>query len=147
MKFWNKLSKKSADDYVEQVITANNVKDDVSQVSEEDVDVVIDKETAIAKKLSNASPLKKYAELGKLMIAMLKDAKNGTYKQVPWFTIGTIVVALLYILNPLDIIPDFIPGFGYVDDLAVLSLGLGWIESDLHRYLDWKITENSQEEV
>lgn len=72
---------------------------------------------------------------------MLKDVKKGTYPNVPWFTIASIVAALLYILNPLDLVPDFIPGIGYIDDLAVFSIGMGWIETDLHEYLDWRLAE------
>ncbi|MBT8318502.1 MAG: DUF1232 domain-containing protein, partial [Gramella sp.] len=72
---------------------------------------------------------------------MLKDYRKGVYTKVPWFTIATIAFAFLYILNPLDIIPDFIPGLGYIDDLGVLTFGLRFIESDLHNYLDWKLEQ------
>jgi uncharacterized membrane protein YkvA (DUF1232 family) len=58
---------------------------------------------------------------------------------VPWFTIATIAFGFLYILNPFDIVPDFIPLIGYIDDLAVFSFGLRFIETDLHNYLDWKL--------
>ncbi len=117
------------------------VNEEVAKIKEDDVEIVLENETAINKKFSGANSLSKFAELGKIMIAMLKDVKNGIYPQVPWFTIATVIMALLYTLNPMDIIPDFIPGIGYIDDLAVLSIGMGWIESDLHRYLDWKIKE------
>ena len=73
----------------------------------------------------------------------MEDKKRGAYTSVPWFVIATIVMALLYILNPLDVVPDFIPGVGYIDDLAVLSLGMGWIETDIHKYLDWKLSEQN----
>lgn len=36
-----------------------------------------------------------------------------------------ILVALLYVLSPVDAIPDFIPGFGWLDDLLVLGV-LAW---------------------
>ena len=115
------------------------VEEKVTKIKDEDVELVMENEEAISKKLSNASPLRKYAELGKIMFAMLKDVKKGTYPNVPWFTIASIVVALLYVLNPFDLVPDFIPGVGYIDDLAVLSIGMGWIETDLHKYLDWRL--------
>lgn len=35
--------------------------------------------------------------------------------------------ALVYFINPLDYIPDNIPGFGYVDDFAVLTIALSYI--------------------
>ena len=78
------------------------------------------------------------------MFAMLKDVKKGTYPNVPWFTIASIAVALLYVFNPFDLVPDFIPGVGYIDDLAVLSIGMGWIETDLHKYLDWRLAEGEK---
>lgn len=122
-------------------ISEEEIKEEVTQIDEDDVEIMVQNEESINKKFSGANSLSKYAELGKIMIGMVKDFKNGIYPEVPWFTIATIVLALLYLLNPLDIIPDFIPGIGYVDDVAVLSIGLGWIETDLHKYLDWKIKE------
>lgn len=125
-------------------VSEEYVEEEIVKIKGEDVEIVIENEDAINKKFSGSNSLSKYAELGKIMIGMLKDVKNGIYPQVPWFTIATVVMALLYILNPLDIIPDFIPGLGYIDDMAVLSLGVGWIESDLHRYLDWKIQKGKE---
>ncbi|WP_290628561.1 YkvA family protein [Altibacter sp.] len=116
-------------------------KEKITKVEDGDVEILMENQEAISKKLSNASPLSKYLEIGKLMMAMVKDMKNGNYSNVPWFTIATIVMALLYVLNPMDLVPDFIPGIGYLDDLAILSIGIGWIESDLHRYLDWKLQQ------
>ncbi len=121
--------------------TKKYMDEEVINVKNEDVEVVLDNEEAINKKFSGQISLAKYTELGKIMIAMLRDVKNGVYPEVPWFTIATCVLALLYLLNPMDLIPDFIPGIGYVDDLSVLAIGTGWIESDLHKYLDWKIKE------
>ena len=93
--------------------------------------------------MAGSNSLSKYLEIGKIMFGMIKDIRRGAYTSVPWFTIATIVMAFLYILNPLDLVPDFIPGIGYLDDLAVLSIGIGWIESDIHKYLDWKISEKN----
>lgn len=121
--------------------TKKFMEDEVVNINDEHVDVVLENEEAINKKFSGTMTLSKYTELGKIMIGMLKDVKNGIYPEIPWFTIGTVVLALLYLLNPLDLIPDFIPGLGYIDDLSVLALGTGWIESDLHKYLDWKIKQ------
>lgn len=143
MGVWNRIKNMTADDYVDEVVTDESVREDVEKISEEDVEIVMDKEKQIEKKLSGSASLKKYLELGQLMMAMIKDTSSGKYKQVPWFTIATIAMALLYVLNPLDFIPDFIPGLGYLDDVTVLGIGLGWVESDLHRYLDWKLANNS----
>lgn len=124
--------KKVSEDYVEQ---------QAMQTSLEDMDVTISNQKAIEGKIANSGVLEKYASLAKLMLKMLKDYKNGIYTNVPWFTMGSIIFSLLYILNPLDIVPDFIPVIGYIDDLSVLGFALRFVETDLHRYLDWKTEE------
>ncbi|MCG9970187.1 YkvA family protein [Christiangramia crocea] len=123
------------------------VKTEITKIDDDDVDVVMRNQEEIADKIINSNMLKKYTELGKVMYGMLKDYRKGIYTQVPWFTIATIAFAFLYILNPFDIVPDFIPGLGYIDDFAVLTFGLRFIESDLHNYLDWKLEHAEAEEA
>jgi len=134
----NAIEKKIDDVYMEEKVT---------EIDDGDVEILLENEEQIEKKLSGANSLSKYVELGKIMIGMVKDIKAGQYRNVPWFVVATIVMALLYVLNPLDIVPDFIPGIGYIDDLAVLSIGMGWIETDLHSYLDWKLSEIQNEDA
>ena len=54
-----------------------------------------------------------------------------------------LITSLLYVLNPLDLIPDLIFGFGLVDDAGVVALCLKLVESDLHRYAAWKELHSS----
>jgi len=122
-----------------KIIDEDYVSDSIIQIKEDDVDVVMDNQEEISSKLVNVNVLKKYSELGKVMLGMLTDYRKGIYTKVPWFTIATIAFGFLYILNPFDIVPDFIPIIGYIDDLAVFSFGLRFIETDLHNYLDWKL--------
>jgi uncharacterized membrane protein YkvA (DUF1232 family) len=122
-----------------KIIDEDYVNDSIIKIKEDDVDVVMDNQQEISSKLVNVNVLKKYAELGKVMLGMLTDYRKGIYTKVPWFTIATIAFGFLYILNPFDIVPDFIPIIGYIDDLAVFSFGLRFIETDLHNYLDWKL--------
>ena len=129
-------------DKVNDKINEEYVRKEAKKTRHEDITETLDNQEEIDKKMSTAGVLKKYTELGKLMVNMLKDYEVGIYKDVPWFTIASVVFALLYVLNPLDIIPDFIPGFGYVDDASVLALALRFIESDLHKYLDWKLEQD-----
>ncbi|MAN59946.1 MAG: hypothetical protein CMC08_08955 [Flavobacteriaceae bacterium] len=123
-------------------VDENYVRDEVDNVDDEDLEVVLKNQENIDKKFSGSNSLKKYVELGRIMMNMLKDVRKGDYPNIPWFTIATIVFAMLYVLNPMDIVPDFVPGIGYIDDVAVLTIGVGWIESDLHRYLDWRYKNN-----
>lgn len=125
---------------VKKKINEDYLKSEISRVDDGDLQMVMDNKEAIDKKL-NSSGLKKYSELGKLMFGMIQDYKKGNFKQVPWFTIAAIGLTLLYVFNPMDLLPDFLPGVGYVDDFALFTIAIRFIESDLHSYLDWKIDE------
>jgi len=69
-----------------------------------------------------------------LLVDMLRDWYAGRYP-TPWRVIAAITAALLYFVNPFDIIPDVIPGVGYLDDVAVLGLCMRLIRSDLRSYI------------
>jgi len=69
--------------------------------------------------------------------AMVKDYASGKYREVPEKSILAATVALLYILNPLDLIPDLVPGLGLVDDAAVLTMVVKAIQSDVQNYRSW----------
>lgn len=82
-----------------------------------------------------------------LMINMLKDYFTGKYKTVPIKTIIAIVALVLYLLNPLDLIPDFIPVLGFSDDIAAIGLCLKMINDDFKQYKQWKINNISQDDI
>ena len=44
----------------------------------------------------------------------------------PWTVKGILLLALLYLLSPLDLVPDWIVGLGLLDDLVIVSLLVGW---------------------
>ena len=73
--------------------------------------------------------LKKYLEDIKLYFQMLGDIFTGKYKKVPMGTIAAIVGTLLYVLSPIDLIPDFLPG-GYLDDAGIVALCLNFTKQE-----------------
>jgi len=105
-------------------------------VTEDDVSGVLEKEEAILDKVKG--PLAKFAQNIKLLFSVVKDYAQGNYKEIPWTSIAAIIGALLYIFSPIDLIPDFIPVVGLMDDAAVLGLCLSSIGNDLKKYEKWK---------
>jgi len=78
------------------------------------------------------------------MYALLRDSLAGRYS-VPFRTIAAIAVTLLYLANPLDLIPDFIPGVGYIDDVFIVTLCLRFIATDLQAYRRWRSKQEGAE--
>lgn len=44
--------------------------------------------------------------------------------RVPWYAKALMVCVVAYALSPIDLIPDFIPVLGYLDDLVLVPLGV-----------------------
>jgi uncharacterized membrane protein YkvA (DUF1232 family) len=44
--------------------------------------------------------------------------------EVPWYTKVMAAVVIGYALSPIDLIPDFIPVLGYLDDILLIPLGI-----------------------
>ena len=123
------------------------LRSEVSKIDDGDLEMVMKNNKKISDKITDTNILKRYTELAKAMFGMIKDYRKGAYTKVPWFSIAASAVALLYIFNPLDMVPDFIPGVGYVDDLTVFTLALKFVQTDIHKYLDWKTEVQSVEEA
>jgi uncharacterized membrane protein YkvA (DUF1232 family) len=79
-----------------------------------------------------------FAKQVRLATDLLNDVSSGKYRQVPWATVGSLAMAVAYFVMPLDVIPDYIPFSGFVDDAAVMSMVFRAAEQDLRHYLDWR---------
>jgi uncharacterized membrane protein YkvA (DUF1232 family) len=66
--------------------------------------------------------------------------RDGEYRNVPWKSIVMAILGLLYFLDPIDLIPDFIPVIGYLDDGVVLAFVAKAIHSDLEKFREWEKT-------
>lgn len=73
-----------------------------------------------------------------LLVSIVKSYFEGKYKEIPTGTIVAIIAALLYVLSPIDIIPDVIPVVGFADDAAVIAFCVASIHSDLIKYKAWR---------
>ncbi len=104
-----------------------------------DHDLDIAKVNQRAQDIENKLPrLKQVFEQAKVMLSMVKDYWNGAYREIPYWAISAISLALLYVLNPADVVPDVIVGVGYLDDATVVAFCLKLVERELERYNEWR---------
>ena len=109
------------------------------QLSEDDLRALLNQEQSAEKRLSSISgALPRLASHVRLGFSMVKDYVQGNYRKLPWWSVASVAAALGYFLAPVDLIPDFIPGLGYLDDAAVFALVLSGIREDLKKYAEAK---------
>jgi uncharacterized membrane protein YkvA (DUF1232 family) len=114
--------------------------DNIKDVDKNDIEYASKKGNSKINDFGNNPPsslLKVWNDI-KLMISLITDYTKGNYKDVPWNVIAAVTVAVIYFISPIDVIPDFIPVVGYLDDLAVLKLALEFANDDLIAYKEWK---------
>jgi uncharacterized membrane protein YkvA (DUF1232 family) len=80
----------------------------------------------------------------RLIVPLIKDYWTGKYRKIPLLSIIGIFITAFYLINPLDLIPDYLLGIGQIDDALVLALCLFFLEKDLQDYKQWKIAQMSQ---
>ena len=73
-----------------------------------------------------------------LLLEVLQAWYKGTYKEIPKKSIIMIIASILYFVSPVDLIPDFIPVIGLVDDAAVIAFAIKQLSADLEKFKVWK---------
>lgn len=122
------------------------VRKEAERVDERDLDTVLAHADELERKLQSG-PFRRIYHNAQSMLSLLWDYYKGRYRKVPWWTVAAVTGTLLYLLNPLDLIPDFIPGLGAVDDLAVFWACMRLVEKDLVRYRAWQHLRDAQPEA
>ncbi len=83
---------------------------------------------AVGNKLSNLP----------VLVSLIRAYVKKDYRDLPIGSIIAIVGALIYFVSLIDILPDPIPIFGYVDDVAVFGFVLKMVEDDVTEYKEWQ---------
>lgn len=103
---------------------------------------------ATADKLaSKDSPDNKFRQLFDVAATLVRLVRNyisGDYRRIATSTIISGFAVLLYVLSPIDLIPDFIPVLGFLDDLSLISWFLGKFQNEITKYREWEDSRHSQ---
>ena len=121
------------------------VKAGAEKVTNQDIEKVVEHADEIRQQFTSRGPLKRFVDDSKTLVALLKDYRAGNYRAALYGTIAAVVFALIYVFNPLDLIPDVLPFVGAVDDASVIAACLMLVERDLLKYKNWKVNTPSSQ--
>tara|TARA_B100000902_G_C26540832_1_gene542412 strand:- start:107 stop:502 length:396 start_codon:yes stop_codon:yes gene_type:complete len=122
----------------------NSIKDYISKAKtiikdDKKLKKLIDDVLSKLKELSNDEITKtKLNNSLRVFIRIINAYSSKEYTYVPWKTICLIVAGLIYFIYPVDLIPDFIPVTGLIDDVAFIAWIYESIKEDIELFLEWE---------
>lgn len=135
------------DEKIKKKLTKEKIKEQIDKFSEkakkiidnpEKVSAVLEKAMDLCEDLSHVRFVGKYFKDISLVCSMLNDYICKRYTKVPMATVITLLAAVLYFISPVDIIPDFIPLIGHLDDMIIFGFVTDAAKVDLKKYEKWK---------
>jgi uncharacterized membrane protein YkvA (DUF1232 family) len=74
------------------------------------------------------------------MLRLIRAYYRGEYRDVRIANLILIIGAIIYVLDPWDLIPDWIPGLGYLDDATVMAFAVQKTRETLDEFTTWETT-------
>ena len=116
------------------------------KVSRDDMEDLLGKESTAERLSQKAGFLSQYWEAIKTSFSLIRDWFSGSYDKIPGRMIASLAGALIYFISPVDLIPDWIPMAGFLDDAAILAAVFKLSEADLKFYRRWKRKQQPEDE-
>ena len=135
------------DSRIRKRLSKEKIKEQIDKFSEkakaiidnpEKVSAVLEKAISLCDSLGQLRIIGKHFRDASLICSMLNDYICKRYTQIPTATVITLLAAVLYFVSPIDIIPDFLPLVGHLDDMIVFGFVQDAARSDLKKYEKWK---------
>ncbi|AGA76399.1 YkvA family protein [Echinicola vietnamensis] len=109
--------------------------------SKEKVHVLLERVTEKLHQVADNPTVQESRYYLETLIRMVKAYYKNEYRAFSTKTLVLLVLGLLYFVMPLDFIPDFIAGLGFVDDLSVLLAVTKSMQHDIEDFLEWERTK------
>ena len=80
-----------------------------------------------------------------VLLSLVRAYIKKQYTDVSPSTVMLAVAGLIYVVTPVDLIPDYILGPGLLDDAAVIGIVLQAIRMDLNKYKKWQVANGKRD--
>ena len=95
---------------------------------------------AVLTKYMRKGGLKKIREDLRLLYDYISEVVHGKYKDYSAASLSLALAAIIYVISPLDIMPDILPFTGYIDDIAIVTWAMTKMNKELEKYKKSKKT-------
>jgi uncharacterized membrane protein YkvA (DUF1232 family) len=72
------------------------------------------------------------------MIRLVREYQAGKYPDMARPKLLVVIAAIIYFVSPFDVIPDWLPVLGHIDDAFVVSLALKSLRAELDTFMAWE---------
>ncbi len=86
----------------------------------------------------SSGPLSDFWRDIKTLMRLLRAYLRKDYTRIGWGSIITVIAAIIYFVSPIDLVPDWFPLAGFVDDAAVVVFVIAQLRSELTRFTQWE---------
>ena len=76
-----------------------------------------------------------------MLLSLVKAYRKKEYTDVPWKTIIYSAAAIVYFVSPIDLVPDFIPIAGFLDDITIITFVVKSLKEDIEKFKIWQSTK------
>ncbi len=87
------------------------------------------------------TPIKKDVQT---LLRLMRAYGEGRYRQVSGKNLALAGLGIMYLVSPLDVLPDFLPG-GFFDDAAVIGFIVKKLRNELVAFEAWEQSQGSQD--
>jgi uncharacterized membrane protein YkvA (DUF1232 family) len=81
------------------------------------------------------------------LFEMLRAWAKGEYRNIPYRSLFMILLSIVYFVSPIDVIPDFLFGFGILDDAALIAFVISQVDKDVEAFKEWEENKSNIAEV
>ena len=74
----------------------------------------------------------------KTLLRLLKAYLHKDYTHISWGSVILMIAAIIYFVSPIDLVPDWFPLAGYVDDAAVVVFVIAQLRTELLKFTQWE---------
>ena len=92
----------------------------------------------------SAGPLTPIKKDVQTLLRLMRAYGEGRYREVSGKNLALAGLGIMYLVSPLDVLPDFLPG-GFFDDAAVIGFVVKKIRTELVAFEIWEQSQGSQD--